>query len=121
MGSAYKKNYSPVQDSQATQAAQVESARLAVLNGAGIEGLATDTAEFLTSQGLNIVEISNADRHDYDKSRLIVHSQNYPYTIRYLTDMLGLTDGQVLRPVYPLPDIDVAVVLGWDWANSGGP
>jgi LCP family protein required for cell wall assembly len=110
-----------VQDSQATEAAQVESARLAVLNGAGIEGLATDTAEFLTSQGLNIVEISNADRHDYDKSRLIVHSQNYPYTLRYLTEMLGLTDGQILRPVYPLPDIDVAVVLGWDWVNSGGP
>ena len=110
-----------VQDSQATGAAQVEFARLAVLNGAGIEGLATDTAEFLTSQGLNIVEISNADRHDYDKSRLIVHSQNYPYTLRYLTEMLGLTDGQILNPVYPLPDIDVAVVLGWDWANSGGP
>jgi hypothetical protein len=35
--------------------------------------------------------------------------------------MLGLTDGQILRPVYPLPDIDVAVVLGWDWVNSGGP
>jgi len=110
-----------VQDPQATGAAQVENARLSILNGAGIEGLATDTAEFLTSQGLNIVEISNADRHDYDKSRLIVHSQNYPYTIRYLTEMLGLTDGQVLRPVYPLPDIDVAVVLGWDWANGDRP
>jgi LCP family protein required for cell wall assembly len=110
-----------VQDPEATSAAQIESARLSVLNGAGIEGLATDTAEFLTSQGLNIVEISNADRHDYDKSRLIVHSQNYPYTLRYLTEMLGLTEGQILRPVRPLPDIDVAVILGWDWVNSGGP
>lgn len=110
-----------VQDAQSTEAAQVESARLAVLNGAGIEGLATDTAEFLTRQGLNIVEISNADRHDYDKSRLIVHSQNYPYTLRYLTAMLGLTEGQILTPVYPLPDIDVAVILGWDWVNSDRP
>ena len=110
-----------VQDIQATEAAQVEKARLSILNGAGIEGLATETAEFLTGQGLNIVEISNADRHDYDKSRLIVHSQNYPYTLRYLTEMLGLTEGQILRPVYPLPDVDVAVVLGWDWVNSGGP
>ena len=110
-----------VQDPQATGAAQVESARLSILNGAGIEGLATDTAEFLTGQGLNIVQISNADRHDYDKSRLIVHSQNFPYTLRYLTEMLGLTEGQILRPVYPLPDIDVAVVLGWDWAYGDRP
>lgn len=110
-----------VQDPQATDAAQVEGARLAILNGAGIEGLATDTAEFLTGQGLNIVQISNADRHDYDKSRLIVHSQNFPYTLRYLTEMLGLTEGQILRPVYPLPDIDVAVVLGWDWAYGDRP
>ncbi|GMR09406.1 MAG: LCP family protein [Anaerolineae bacterium] len=110
-----------VQDSQATEAAQIESARLAILNGAGIEGLATETAEFLTSQGLNIVEISNADRLDYNKSRIIVHSQNYPYTLRYLTEMLGLTEGQILRPVYPLPDIDLAVVLGWDWAYGDRP
>lgn len=110
-----------VQDPQATEAAQIESARLAILNGAGIEGLATETAEFLTSQGLNIVQISNADRHDYDKTRLIVHSQNYPYTLRYLTEMLGLTDGQILRPVYPLPDLDVEVILGWDWANGDRP
>ena len=110
-----------VQDPQATEAAQIESARLAILNGAGIEGLATETAEFLTSQGLNIVEISNADRLDYNKSRLIVHSQNYPYTLRYLTEMLGLTDGQILRPVYPLPDLDVEVILGWDWAYGDRP
>ncbi len=110
-----------IQDPAATEAAQIESARLAILNGAGIEGLATDTADFLSSQGLNIVQIDNAERLDYEKSRLIVHSQNFPYTLRYLTEMLGLTEGQILRPVTPLPDIDVAVILGWDWVNSDRP
>ena len=81
----------------------------------------TDTADFLSSQGLNIVQIDNAERLDYEKSRLIVHSQNFPYTLRYLTEMLGLTEGQILRPVTPLPDIDVAVILGWDWVNSDRP
>jgi len=110
-----------VQDSQATEAARVERARLVMLNGAGVEGLATETAEYLTGQGLNIVEISNADRQDYNKSRLIVHSQNFPYTLRYLTEILGMTEGQILRPVNPLPDVDVVVVLGWDWANGDRP
>ena len=110
-----------VQDSQATEAARVERARLVILNGAGVEGLATETAEYLTGQGLNIVEISNADRQDYNKSRLIVHSQNFPYTLRYLTEILGMTEGQILRPVNPLPDVDVVVVLGWDWAYGDRP
>jgi hypothetical protein len=67
---------------------------------------------------LNVIEISNADRHDYDKSRVIVHSPEFPYTLRYLSDLFGLTEGQILRPVYPLPDVDLQVILGWDWANS---
>lgn len=107
-----------VPETAATEAAQVEHARLAILNGAGLEGLATDTADFLSAQGLNVIQIDNADRHDYDKTRIIVHSQQFPYTLRYLADFLGLSDGQILRPVTPLPDVDLTIILGWDWANS---
>lgn len=107
-----------VPETEATEAAQIEHARLAILNGAGTEGLATETADFLTAQGLNVITIENADRHDYDKTRVIVHSAQFPYTLRYLADFLGLTEGQILRPVTPLPDVDMTVILGWDWANS---
>ena len=110
-----------VQPELATQAAQEESARVAILNGAGVEGLATETAEFLQGQGLNVVQIANADRLDYDKSRVIVHSQNYPYTIRYLVDLLGLSEGQILQAVFPVPDIDLMVILGGDWAYGARP
>lgn len=110
-----------VPETQATEAAQVEHARLVILNGAGTEGLATDTADFLTAQGLNVIRIDNADRHDYDKTRVIVSNPQFPYTLRYLADLLGLTEGQILRPVSPLPDVDLTVILGWDWANSSGP
>lgn len=104
-----------------TDAVEVEHARLAVLNGAGLEGLATDTAEYLQGQGLNVVEISNADRIDYDKSRVIVYSQNYPYTIRYLAELLGLTEGQILQAVFPENDLDLTVILGADWAYGPRP
>ena len=110
-----------IQPEQATMAAQQEFARVAVFNGAGVEGLATETAEFLQGQGLNVVQIANADRHDYDKSRVIVHSQNYPYTIRYLAGLLGLSEGQILQAVYPVPDVDLMVILGVDWAYGAGP
>jgi LCP family protein required for cell wall assembly len=104
-----------------TEAVQIEHARLAVLNGAGVEGLASDTAAYLQGQGLNVVEVANADRIDYDKSRVIVHSQNFPYTIRYLAELLGLTEGQILQAVFPQNDLDLLVILGADWAAGPHP
>ncbi len=100
------------------EAAQLEGARVAVLNGAGVEGLATETSEYLREQGLNVVEIANADRLDYEKSRVIVNSQNFPYTLRYLAELLDLSEGQILRPVFPRGDVDLEVILGVDWVYS---
>jgi len=102
-------------------AARLENARVAVLNGAGVEGLASDAAEYLQQQGLTIVQVANADRHDYDKSRVIVHSPNFPYTLRYLADMLGLTEGQILRSVFPRGDLDMELILGVDWVYVEHP
>jgi len=96
-------------------AAQVEGARISVLNGAGTEGLATTTADRLKALGLNVVEVSNADRLDYDKSRLVVHNARYPYTVRFLAAAAGLSESQILIPVTPLDTVDVVLILGADF------
>lgn len=98
-----------------------EGARVAVYNGSGVEGLATETGDYLTEQGLNIVELANADRMDYDKSRIILHNQRFPYTVRYLSNLLNMSEGQVLTPVTPRDDVDVILILGVDWAYSDRP
>lgn len=103
------------------QAAVLEGARLAVYNGAGVEGLATETSEYLTQQGLNVVQVANADRSDFDKSRVIVQSQNYPFTVRFLASTLGLSQGQILNPVTSQGDVDLVVILGADWAYADRP
>ena len=102
-------------------AAQVEGARISVLNGAGVEGLATTTAERLKALGLNVVEVSNADRLDYEKSRLIVHNARYPYTVRFLASAAGLSQSQILIPVTPLETVDVVLILGADFDASTLP
>lgn len=102
-------------------AAAEENARLSVLNGAGVEGLASETSEYLSAEGLNVLVVANADRLDYDKSRLIVHSQNYPYTLRYLSELLGLSQGQILTPVIADDSVDIEIILGVDWAFSLRP
>ncbi len=98
-------------------AAKVEAARVSVLNGAGVEGLGTQTADYLKHQGLNVVEVANADRLDYDKSRLIVQNREYPYAVRYLAGLLNLSQSQILNPVTPDDKVDIIVILGRDWAQ----
>ena len=84
-------------------------------NGSGIEGLATNTKDYLTDQGLQVLEVGNADRLDYEISRLIVYSDRFPYTVKYLASLLGLQESQILNQVYPDAPVDVAVILGRDW------
>jgi hypothetical protein len=97
------------------EGARQETARLAVHTGSGIEGLATQTGDYLTEQGLQVVEVGNADRLDYEISRVIVHSDRFPYTVRYLASLLGLQQSQILNQTYADPPADIVVVLGRDW------
>jgi polyisoprenyl-teichoic acid--peptidoglycan teichoic acid transferase len=97
------------------EAAKQETARLAVHNGSGIEGLATQTSDFLKAQGLNVIEVGNADRLDYEVSRILVHSDRFPYTVRYLAGLLHLSESQILNQVVPDSPMDIVVILGRDW------
>jgi LCP family protein required for cell wall assembly len=97
------------------EGARQEGARLAVRNGSGIEGLATQTSDYLTDQGLQVFEVGNADRLDYEISRVIVYRDRFPYTVRYLASLLGLEESQILNQSTPDAPVDIAVVLGRDW------
>jgi len=47
-----------------------------VLNGCGIKGIATEVADMLTAEGFKVLRIGNADRYDYDVSRVISRTDN---------------------------------------------
>jgi anionic cell wall polymer biosynthesis LytR-Cps2A-Psr (LCP) family protein len=47
-----------------------------VLNGCGIKGIATEVADMLTAEGFKVLKIGNADRYDYDVSRVISRTDN---------------------------------------------
>lgn len=100
-----------------SEGARIEAARISVRNGSGTEGLATQTADYFKGQGLNVVEVGNADRLDYDKSILMVQNATYPYAVRFLASLLNLSQSQILYPVTSDPEVDVIVVLGYDWAT----
>lgn len=94
--------------------AQLEGARISVLNGAGIEGLAGQTADYLREQGLNVIEVANADRLDYAKTIVIDYTGN-PYTSKFLVELMGLSESQILMQTEPESETDLAVIVGADW------
>jgi hypothetical protein len=95
------------------EASSQEGARVAVRNGAGIEGLATSTADYLRGLGVNVVEVGNADRMDYAKTVIVDYTGN-PYTSRYLMTLLNLDPSQILFQTVPDSPVDVAVICGPD-------
>ncbi|HEY47784.1 MAG: hypothetical protein AMJ88_01855 [Anaerolineae bacterium SM23_ 63] len=98
----------------AAVAADQETARVAVLNGTGEEGLAGRMAEVFIKLGLNVVEIGNADSWNY----LTTHVKDYtgnPYTTQYLMELMDLSQSQILFQSVPDSEIDVAIIVGYDW------
>ncbi|NMB90727.1 MAG: LCP family protein [Chloroflexi bacterium] len=93
---------------------QAENARISLQNGTLTSGLATQTSEYFRSQGLNVVEETNADRV-YEATTFIV-TNGKPYTVKYLSELMGVQGGNIYNKFDPNASSDVVVILGNDWA-----
>ena len=100
----------------AATAAGDEAARLAVYNGAGEEGVASRFADALRNLGFNVTVVGNADRMDYPTTRIVDYTGN-PYSAQYLVELMGLTQSQVLFQTVPENEVDLALVIGYDWVQ----
>lgn len=95
---------------------QQEAARITVLNGTWVEGLATTTQNYLNSQGANVVDVGNAGEQP-SESKIYDYTGN-PYTLRYLVEVFGVPPTNIYSQYDPASTTDVAIVLGATWANS---
>ncbi|MCJ7623683.1 MAG: LCP family protein, partial [Anaerolineaceae bacterium] len=93
-----------------------ENARISVQNGTSTEGLATLSGEYFASQGLMIVEQTNAAQN-YPNSELIIYNGK-PYTIQYLADLMAIPPSRIFNQFNPDANADVVIILGENWANE---
>jgi polyisoprenyl-teichoic acid--peptidoglycan teichoic acid transferase len=93
-----------------------EAAKVVIKNGSSNEDLAAKTADYLRSKGVNVVEQGNADQA-YTQSTVIDYSGK-PYTVKLLTDMLGIDNSRVLSRYDPNAKVDVEVILGSTFAKN---
>lgn len=86
-----------------------------VLNGNGVPGIGQPVAERLADGGYRIVLTGNADRFDYDTTRIIVfdESEEALAMAADIRERLGV--GDVERSATPQSVVDVTIVVGHDF------
>ncbi|MBI5037717.1 MAG: LCP family protein [Candidatus Kerfeldbacteria bacterium] len=109
-----------------TSAIVKEDARIEVQNGTTQEGLATDTAELLTTQLYNVVKVANAET-DTAVTQTTIYDYTggtKPYTLAALKTLLNarlapaipalINSNQKAIPATVAEDIDILIIIGND-------
>ncbi len=101
-----------VRDFLATPGVETEAARIQVLNGAGVTGLARRVSGELESAGFTVVPAADAPRSDVPRT-IVYDISGKPATARRLAALLG---AEIRRgpPDGVNPTVDIVVVLGRD-------
>ncbi len=101
-----------VRDFLATPGVETEDARIQVLNGAGVTGLARRVSGELESAGFTVVPAADAPRSDVPRT-IVYDVTGKPATARRLAALL---DAEIRRgpPEGVAPTVDIVVVLGQD-------
>jgi LCP family protein required for cell wall assembly len=96
-----------------------EGARIEISNGTPSEGLAARAADWLKSEGFNVVLVDTADRVDYAQT-IVVESNDRPFTKQLLTGIFHVTQ-KVRQNPNPNSDVDIRVVIGQDFDEKEIP
>lgn len=116
----------PVATGDPTQLMQQEAARVLIVNGSGVNGIASRTDEYLKAQGMNVTGYGNMDEYPDkyaspplpDRTMLIVHAGK-PYVMKYLIALMQFNgQNQLIVDFDPNAPADVILAVGADWANS---
>jgi LCP family protein required for cell wall assembly len=106
----------PMTPGNAQERMVAEGASLAVFNASRVDGLDARTATYLTSLGARAAA-SGATQPAAGQTRIIDH-RGRPFTLRYLVDLLGISEQRIQYQYDPNSAVDVELILGNDWAAS---
>jgi LCP family protein required for cell wall assembly len=108
---------------EATPLMQQEGASVIVVNASGVDGIASRTADYLKSQGMNVTNYGNTgdypDNYKYPplpgNTMMILHSGKI-YTMEYLMKLMNTTKFSV--DFDPTAPADIVLAVGADWASN---
>jgi len=106
-----------------TQAVTAEGARILIENGSQVSGVAAKLQAVLKSEGFNVVQATNADRNDYQTTRIeqfspqLSAAPKFNGTCQVLSKMLGVISQVVFNQSSPVGS-DVVIIIGNDIASQ---
>lgn len=92
---------------------QAEGATVSVENGTYVAGLAERTGDFLISNGVNVTLKTNAQARN--RTAIYIYDAT-PATAAYIKQLMQMDNILVVYSYDPDAAVDIAVVLGDDWA-----
>jgi LCP family protein required for cell wall assembly len=97
-----------------------EDARVIILNGTDIAGLAGATSDELKSYGYNVVSVDNAPTMEYVSNQLFdLTDGKLRYTKSYIERRLGLQSTTIVPPGIPdISQADFVIILGTNEATK---
>ena len=107
----------PTREITLSESVLEENARVSILNGTVSPGLASETAEFLIANGINVTEVGNSDNKFKDQTFVYDYSGN-PYTIQLILNLMGYNQNILFHRSDPSSTADIVIVLGADWVQE---
>lgn len=114
----------PMMQGDITQKMQAEAARVVIVNGSGVEGLAAKTTDYLKGQGMNVVGFGNtvdypaAYRNPFPSRTVVIVQGASLYAMQYIQALVGFdTPSQIIFDYNPAAPDDIIVALGSDWGS----
>jgi LCP family protein required for cell wall assembly len=106
----------PSSNSDITELMKQEAPRIAINNASGVSGLATKTADYLKSLGVENITVGDASGRN--SVTQITYYVGKPYTLKYLVDLMKIEPNQIHFKSDPASQADIVVTLGADWGRS---
>jgi LCP family protein required for cell wall assembly len=106
----------PTREPSLSESVERENAKVSVQNATTVPGLASETADYLETKGIQVVEVGNSDKFK-DETSIYDYSGN-PYTIQKILNVMNYNDTRLYYRADPNISVDVVIVLGSDWARK---
>ncbi|MEX0779579.1 MAG: LytR C-terminal domain-containing protein [Balneolales bacterium] len=90
--------------------------QIEVLNGCGVDGLATRYTDILRQKGFDVVESGNFDTFDISETLVIDRAGNYS-NAKKVADALGVSERNIIRETSTDYYLDATIVIGSDFEN----
>jgi polyisoprenyl-teichoic acid--peptidoglycan teichoic acid transferase len=115
----------PIAEGEILQKMQAEAARVVVVNGSGVAELAQRTADYLITQGMNVVGFGNQSdypatyKYPYPDRTVVIFKSEGLYAMQYIQQLMRFdTQSQIIFDFNPDAEADIIIALGYDWGYN---